>query len=192
MAPTKLLSKFAKLSVRPDDGSLKLAVIADTHSRPHPSLAGQLAALRPDAILHAGDVGDPKAIESLATIAPLLVVRGNIDERAPTLPDVLTLEVVEGEQPRLRILLLHIGVSGPRLRSDVARLARAEAASLVVCGHSHVPFLGQERGLTVFNPGSCGPRRFHLPVVFGTIELTRAGALFAHVNCETGQPWSPP
>jgi len=43
-----------------------------------------------------------------------------------------------------------------------AKLARAEHASLVVCGHSHVPFIGQDKGITVFNPGSIGPRRFSL------------------------------
>jgi uncharacterized protein len=62
----------------------------------------------------------------------------------------------------------------------------------VVCGHSHVPFLGRDRGLTVFNPGSIGPRRFHLPIVFGTIDVTLAGLRFAHVDCETGMQWSPP
>ena len=191
MAHTTLLKKSAALPARPD-GRLRLAVISDTHSRPHPKLASQLASLEPDAILHAGDVGDLQGIEGLAKIAPLHLVRGNIDERAPGLPDVLTLDAVAGEQLLLRILLLHVGVHGPRLRAEVARLARSQAASLVVCGHSHVPFIGQERGLTVFNPGSCGPRRFHLPVVFGTIDLTPAGVRLAHVDCETGKAWSPP
>ena len=71
-------------------------------------------------------------------------------------------------------------------------MARAERASLVVCGHSHVPFIGQERDLTVFNPGSIGPRRFHLPIVFGTIAVAPQGIRLAHVDCETGQPWLPP
>jgi len=105
---------------------------------------------------------------------------------------VLTLDLVRGQQLKVRILLLHIAVAGPRLRADAARLARAEAATLVVCGHSHVPFLGQERGLTVFNPGSCGPRRFHLPIVFGLVELGATAVHLRHYDCETGQVWSPP
>lgn len=170
---------------------MRLAVVADTHSQPHPASAKQLAALAPDAILHAGDIGDLEVLAGLAEVAPVFAVRGNIDTRAASLPDVLTLDLVGGARG-LRILLTHIAVDGPRLRADVARLARAEGAGLVVCGHSHVPFMGRDRELTVFNPGSIGPRRFHLPIVFGTIDVAPSGVRLAHVDCETGQPWSPP
>jgi uncharacterized protein len=89
---------------------------------------------------------------------------------------------------------LHIGVAGPRLRADAAALAREARAQLVVCGHSHVPFIGGgARGVTVFNPGSCGPRRFQLPIVLGTIDLAPSGGVkLAHVDAETGGAWSPP
>jgi predicted phosphodiesterase len=88
--------------------------------------------------------------------------------------------------------MLHIGVYGPKLRGDVARLARAQEASLVVCGHSHVPFIGRDAGLGVFNPGSVGPRRFQLPIVFGMMDLSPAGVRLRHIDCETGQTWLPP
>jgi predicted phosphodiesterase len=102
---------------------------------------------------------------------------------------VLVLDIT-GE-PALRVLIVHIGVVGPHLRADVARMAGDERASLVVCGHSHVPFVGRERGITVFNPGSIGPRRFALPIVFGTIAIGDAGVKLAHVDCETGAAWVP-
>ena len=163
----------------------RLAVVADTHSRPHPDAAKHLAALAPAAILHAGDIGDPAVLDELAKIAPVYAIRGNID--APGLPDVLVLDVGD-----IRVLVVHIGVAGPHLRADAARLARAERARLVVCGHSHVPFIGEDRGLAVFNPGSIGPRRFDLPIVFGTIDISATGVRMAHVDCETGRAWSPP
>jgi uncharacterized protein len=187
--PPRLVKQSQALPLR-DDGTLTLAVVADTHSQPHAATASHLAALAPDAILHAGDIGDPAVIDRLAALAPVFVVRGNIDTRS-TFPDVLTLDLV-GADRRLRIYMTHIAVNGPRLRADVARMARAERASLVVCGHSHVPFIGQDRELAVFNPGSIGPRRFHLPIVFGTIAITPRGVRLAHVDCETGRPWSPP
>lgn len=179
-----------------DDGGLRLAVVADTHSQPHANAARHLADLRPDAILHAGDIGNLHVLDALAKLAPVFAVRGNIDTRANALPDELTLDVVPPAAAPgpavLRILLLHIAVYGPKLRADVARTARAAGASLVVCGHSHVPFMGRERDLTVFNPGSIGPRRFHLPIMFGTIDITPKGVRLTHIDCETGQPWSPP
>jgi putative phosphoesterase len=193
MAP-RLVKKSATLAA--PGGALTIAVVADTHSQPHPAIADHLAALAPDAILHAGDIGDPRVIDQLAEAAPVFVVRGNIDTRA-AFPDVLTLDVTglagaDGAERRLRILLIHIAVQGPRLRADVARLARTEHASLVVCGHSHVPFIGKDRELTVFNPGSIGPRRFHLPIVFGSIAIAPGGVRLAHIDCETGRPWTPP
>jgi len=191
MAPFKPIHRSATLLLR-DDGKARVAVVADTHSSPHPAAAGHLAALRPDAILHAGDIGDLAVLDGLARIAPLFSVRGNIDTRAAALPDTMTIDLKVGEKSVLRLLLLHIAVAGPRLRGEAAKLARAEGASLIVCGHSHVPFASQERGLTVFNPGSIGPRRAHLPIVFGLIEVTPERVDVAHIDCETGQPWMPP
>jgi putative phosphoesterase len=184
------VKKSASLAMR--SGVLNLAVVADTHSHPHAAIHEHLSAIAPDAILHAGDIGDLAVIDRLAETAPVFAVRGNIDARTTHgLPDILTLDLT-GDEQALRVLLIHIAVSGPRLRADVARLARAERASLVVCGHSHVPFIGRDRELTVFNPGSIGPRRFHLPIVFGTIAITPAGVRLAHIDCDTGRPWTPP
>ena len=183
----RVVEKVERIALR-DDGTLRLVAVADTHSQPHAQAEERLAALAPDAILHGGDIGDLAVLDRLAAIAPVYAVRGNIDTRAPGLPDVLTLELGSA----LRILLTHIAVAGPRLRGEVARRARAVGATLVVCGHSHVPFIGGERGLTVFNPGSIGPRRFHLPIVFGTIDLGPGGVRLAHIDCETGARWMPP
>jgi putative phosphoesterase len=174
------------------EGTLRLAVVADTHSRPHPATIERLRTLSPAAILHAGDIGDLAVLEALATVAPVHAVRGNIDERANDVPDQLVLDVVRGGDTILRILLMHIAVNGPRLRADAVRLAKSTSAHLVVCGHSHVPFIGKDRDLIVFNPGSAGPRRFQLPIVFGTIEIGPKGLSLAHIECATGERWTPP
>ncbi len=200
---SRLVEKTAAISVR-DDGGLRLAVIADTHSRPHPNSVQLVKEQEPDAILHAGDIGDLSVLSKFREIAPVHFVRGNIDERGADLPVLLdislsarertALNASEAPKPRplLKILLLHIGVNGPKLRSDAARWAREKSSQLVVCGHSHVPFIGRDRGITIFNPGSVGPRRFTLPIVFGMLEL-KAGQLHLwHIDCETGARWSPP
>jgi uncharacterized protein len=181
----RLVKKSASVPVSGD--AVRLAVVSDTHSYPHAKTRERLTELAPAAILHGGDIGELGVLEDLAAIAPVFAVRGNIDTNARELPDVLTLDV-----GALRILLTHIAVYGPKLRGDVARMAKADRAALVVCGHSHVPFIGRDQGLTVFNPGSIGPRRFALPIVFGTIDLTPTGVKLAHIEAETGARWLPP
>lgn len=173
------------------NGSLRLVVVADTHSRPHPQAHAHIAALAPHHILHGGDIGDLAVLDGLARVAPVLAVRGNIDAKTPALPDVLTLDIRDGEALLLTIAMTHIAVNGPKLRADAVRLAKAENASLIVCGHSHVPFIGRDRGIAVFNPGSIGPRRFSLPIVFGVIDITPGGVTMRHVDCETGATWTP-
>jgi putative phosphoesterase len=189
-ATAKLVHSDASVSLD-STGSLRLAIVADTHSHPHPDAAKHLSALEPDAILHAGDIGDLQVLSDLEQIAPVIAVRGNIDERVTTVPDAVTIDVRSGDSSALKLLLLHIAVYGPKIRPDAARLAADSGARLIVCGHSHVPFAGRDKGLTVFNPGSIGPRRMHLPIVFGVLEIADSKLSLRHVDCETGKAWSP-
>ncbi len=171
--------------------SLRIVAVADTHGRPHPDSAKHIAAQKPDRILHAGDIGDLRVLDELAKIAPVLAVRGNIDTPVKSIPEAMTVDVVERDRSLFKLLLTHIAVYGPKLRREIAELARSEKAGLVVCGHSHVPFIGKDKGLGVFNPGSIGPRRFQLPIVFGVIEIGKKGVSMRHVDCETGATWHP-
>ncbi|MGQ0505531.1 MAG: metallophosphoesterase family protein [Myxococcaceae bacterium] len=173
------------------DGTLRVGVVADTHSLPNPSGVKHLAALEPDVILHAGDIGDLECLNAFRKIAPTYGVRGNIDEKTAELPDHLKVELTRADKTVFRLMLLHIAVAGPRLRADAFRAAKASGASLVVCGHSHVPFLGRDRGLILFNPGSIGPKRFALPILFGMIDVTPQGVTIHHHDCATGARWEP-
>jgi hypothetical protein len=166
-------------------------VVADTHSRPDPRSPAIIAAQHPDRILHAGDIGAPHVLDDLAVHAPVTAVRGNIDAQMPGVPDVVTIDVRQGDRTLITMLLLHIAVYGPRLRADAVRLARAAGATLVVCGHSHVPFLGRDQGIAVVNAGSIGPRRFQLPIVFAVVDVGGDGVAMHHVSCETGARWQP-
>jgi hypothetical protein len=180
------------LHTRPD-GHFCFGVVADTHSKPHPKARQRLAELQPDVILHGGDIGEPGVLDELAQVAPVLAVRGNIDAQVSEIPESLIVELVNGENVmKLRLLLVHIAVYGPKLRAEVARRATSERAGLVVCGHSHVPFIGRDRGISMFNPGSIGPRRFQLPIVLGHIEVAVSSVKLRHIDCETGRTWLPP
>lgn len=197
MPKPKLLKRTATVPLH--DGALRVVVVADTHSEPHPRAEELIRELAPDHILHAGDIGDLGVVDRLRKIAPTTAVRGNIDVHADEVPDVVTIDVRDLADPAdpssgdtlFKILLLHIGVYGPKLRADAAKLARAEGAKLVICGHSHVPFIGRDRDLSIFNPGSIGPKRFHLPIVFGVMDVSPTRVDMKHIDCETGQRWLP-
>jgi len=86
-------------------------------------------------------------------------IRGNVDRDAWSrrLPET---EVVE--LAGLSIYVLH----------DLAKLDLKPAAArfgVVISGHSHAPRQETREGVLYFNPGSAGPRRFHLPVTVGRL-----------------------
>jgi uncharacterized protein len=175
----------------PAQGPARIAVVADTHSEPNTRGLEHLAAQEPHLIFLCGDIGQLSVIERLTEIAPVHAVRGNIDDASSGLPEVRLLGLERDGRRVLTVFMTHIAVYGPRIRSDVAKQARAAGASLIVCGHSHVPFITQQQGLTLFNPGSIGPKRPGLPILFGMLEISTKVDLF-HVDAETGQRWLPP
>jgi putative phosphoesterase len=188
--PRNVLTTHAKLGSTAQ-AAVRLAVVADTHGHEHANTTSLLNRLVPHAVLHAGDIGDHAVLARLGVVAPVHAVRGNIDAVDAATPDVLVVDV-ETAAGGARIVVLHIAVNGPKLRADAHRIAAKHGADLVVCGHSHVPFIGRDRGVTVFNPGSVGPRRFMLPIVLGTIDLDASGLRLRHFDCETGALWQPP
>ncbi|MDX1662817.1 MAG: metallophosphoesterase family protein [Candidatus Promineifilaceae bacterium] len=137
-----------------------IGVIADTHGLMRPAA---LAALEgSDLIIHAGDVGKREILDSLAWIAPVVVVRGNVDRArwAEALPERAVV-VASGRQ----ILVLH----DRQALKDKPERGDYDA---VVAGHSHRPHVERENGVLFFNPGSAGPRRFTLPVCVGRLRVT--------------------
>jgi|SRR5271165_2170877 len=138
-----------------------LGVISDTHGLLRPEA---LEALRgSDRILHAGDVGSRDILDHLRALAPVLAVRGNVDTQAwaRKLPPT---EVVE--TGGMSIYILH--------NLDELDLS-PEAAGMqaIVYGHSHRPKMETRNGVLYFNPGSAGPRRFHLPVGIGRLIVEK-------------------
>lgn len=150
-------------SRRRSEGSGKnqwtIGVISDTHGLLR---SEALAALQgSDYIIHAGDVGDAAILSTLATIAPVTAVRGNVDREkwALDLPETNILEVGS-----TAIYVLH----------DVGRLdldPRAASFAAVIFGHSHCPSQEMRNGVLFFNPGAAGPRRFTLPVTIGRLRI---------------------
>ena len=172
-------------------GAFDVVVVADTHGQAHPNARPLIERLAPSLIVHAGDIGDVAVLDPLREVAPLLAVRGNIDARLPGFVDSMDIDFVRGGRSVLKVLLTHIAVYGPKLRAEIARRAVDCSARVVLCGHSHVPFLGRDKGLVMFNPGSIGPRRFQLPITFGVLSIRPDQVSLRHISCETGEDWLP-
>src|SRR5580692_1847896 len=58
-------------------GDLRVGLVSDTHGLLRPEARAFLIGC--DYIVHGGDVGDPKILDDLAAMAPLIAVRGNND-----------------------------------------------------------------------------------------------------------------
>jgi putative phosphoesterase len=136
-----------------------IGVISDTHGLLRPEAVEALRGS--DRILHAGDVGTPEILQGLAKIVPVTAIRGNVDT-APWARALPATEVIEAGG--ISIYMLH----------DLAQLdLKPEAAGfrVVVYGHTHQPKIEEKNGVLYFNPGSAGPRRFHLPVSVGRLMV---------------------
>ena len=136
-----------------------LGVISDTHGLLRPEAVEALRGS--DRILHAGDIGTPEILEALAKIAPVTAVRGNVDTAswARALPET---EVVEAGGAL--IYMLHD-------RGQLDLKPEDAGFRVVICGHTHQPQMEEKNGVLYFNPGSAGPRRFHLPVSLGRLTI---------------------
>jgi len=129
-----------------------------------------------DRILHLGDVGKFSILDELAKIAPVTAIRGNVDRegRCAELPETEVALVENPPQGDLYIYMLH----------DLKTLHLDPAAAkfaAVLFGHTHVPNFYRKKGVLYFNPGSCGPRRFNLPVTVGLLRVGTDGELEAQI-----------
>ncbi len=138
-----------------EDSNLLAVVLADTHlPRRAKELPGNLLPYleRADLILHAGDLMDPALLDALAVHAPVRAVRGNLDPPDDRLP-----ETQEFEFGGVRVAMIHD--SGPRKGRRRRLRRRFPEARVVVFGHSHIPWLEDEDGLLLLNPGSPTDKR---------------------------------
>ena len=148
---------------------MKIGVVSDTHGLFRPELATALAGV--ERILHLGDVGKPSVLKELARIAPVTAIRGNVDREGPCseLPETEVTLVADRY-----VYMLH---NLETLHLDPA----AGKFAAVLFGHSHVPNFYTRKGVLYMNPGSCGPRRFRLPVSVGVLTASEDGELEARI-----------
>jgi putative phosphoesterase len=139
---------------------MRVGIISDTHGLLRPEAETALRGVQ--LIVHAGDVGSPEILPRLKAIAPVFAVRGNIDTEpwAKELP--LTTVVETGG---VSFYVLH------NLR-DLDLKPEASRFDFVISGHTHQAEQAERNGVMYLNPGSAGPKRFHLPVTLALLDLS--------------------
>jgi uncharacterized protein len=144
----------------PSRKDFRIGVISDTHGLLRPEAVDALR--QSDLIFHAGDIGAPNIIPSLREIAPVIAIRGNIDEKFDWAAEFPETEIAEAAG--LHFYMLHSV-------DDLDLNPRAAELAAVISGHSHQPEYSIRDGVLYFNPGSAGPRRFSLPISVGRITI---------------------
>ncbi len=135
---------------------MRIGVISDTHDVLRQEVIDILNTC--DMIMHAGDICKENILTELKQIKPVLVVRGNNDkEWAMQIPKVL-----QGEIDGVRYVMVHDRKDIPNELTDI---------NLVIFGHSHKYYEEYCDGVYYVNPGSCGKRRFTLPLTMVIIEI---------------------
>jgi putative phosphoesterase len=144
---------------------LEVGVVSDTHGLVRPEVMKALAGV--DVVLHAGDVGESEVLKELQSLASVFAVRGNVDGGwARLLPERRLLELGGAS-----VLLLHDRALVGQDPFEAGRRRTARGDRVIVFGHSHQPLAETRDGVLWFNPGSCGPRRFELPVSVGRLSI---------------------
>jgi uncharacterized protein len=144
----------------PSRKDFRIGVISDTHGLLRPEAVDALR--QSDLIFHAGDIGAPNIIPSLREIAPVIAIRGNIDEKFDWAAEFPETEIAEAAG--LHFYMLHSV-------DDLDLNPRAADFAAVISGHSHQPEHSIRDGVLYLNPGSAGPRRFSLPISLGRITI---------------------
>jgi hypothetical protein len=148
---------------------MKIGVVSDTHGLFRPQLIQALSGV--ERILHLGDIGKLSVLEELSKIAPVTAIRGNVDRAGPCaqLPETDVVLIADRY-----VYMLH----------DLNTLHLDPAAgkfAAVLFGHSHVPNFYRRKGVLYFNPGSCGPQRFQLPITAGLLTVNQHGDMESQI-----------
>lgn len=152
----------------------QIGVIADTHGLLREEVKKQLQGC--DKIFHAGDIHTPLVTEELNRIAPTYFVRGNADkEWAEDIPVTRVIDDIG-----IRVFMIH----NQKQIDEVL-----EPYDLVIYGHSHKYEEKYMDGRIWLNPGSCGPRRFRLPVTMAMLYIEDDGKVrIERIDIETSEP----
>jgi putative phosphoesterase len=143
----------------------KIAVISDTHSILRPEIKEILTEC--EMILHTGDISSKETADEIMECGKTYFVRGNADKGhwAEEIPAVRELNIYG-----LEIYMIH---NCKLIEEDVSE------KDIVLYGHSHKYLQSEKDGVCFFNPGSCGPRRFHQEITMAILMVDERDGSFS-------------
>lgn len=154
---------------------MRIGVISDTHGLFDRAILQHFAGV--DHILHAGDIGRGDVLAQLRQIAPVTAVSGNVDGfEGSGIPVEQVIELAGR-----RVAVYHRLYEGGRLTREGLDLLARICPALCVYGHTHQPKAEWREGVLLFNPGSAGPKRFHLPRALGILLLDHDTVQWRHI-----------
>ncbi len=139
--------------------ALRIGLLSDTHGLLRPEARAFAAGC--DYIIHGGDIGSAAILDELSALAPLIAVKGNNDRQA------WAAHLPQTDMIRVGGVFIYVIHDISQLDIDPG----AAGANVIVSGHSHIPRIEHRDGILYVNPGSCGPRRFKLPISVGEIHV---------------------
>ncbi len=149
----------------------KIAVISDTHSLLRPEIIEKIKEC--ELIIHAGDIASKETADKIESLGTTYFVRGNADKDswADEIPVSRELELFGW-----KIFIIH---NRKQIQEDVSD------KDIVIYGHSHKYSEEYKEDVCYFNPGSCGPRRFHQEITMAilTIDEEDKSFSFEKVDC---------
>ncbi|MBQ3426576.1 MAG: metallophosphoesterase family protein [Clostridia bacterium] len=155
---------------------MKIAVLSDTHGCLRSEVREIIDGC--DAVIHGGDINSQSVLDEIRRTAgeskPVFVVRGNNDkEWAKQLPVTLEFKL-DGKS----FFLVHN-------KRDIPADIKAD---IVIFGHTHKYYEEDVDGSLWLNPGSCGKRRFSMPVTMAMLDISDAGTMVTRIDIENGVP----
>ena len=139
-----------------ETGPIRMAIMADTHGVLRPEVERILETC--DVIVHAGDFDNQMLYHKLNVDQPLYAVRGNNDRGwSGGLGQVNRFEI-----GGVKFIMAHERVDIPSVLKDI---------QVVIFGHSHMYYQQEISGRLWLNPGSCGYKRFTLPLSMAVMTI---------------------
>lgn len=151
--------------------NFKIGIISDTHGLLRDEVIYHLQ--KCDYIIHGGDINNEDTLDKISQMGNLYVVRGNNDKGkwAESLEEDMYFTLGE-----FRFYLVHNKNAVPKNLNDV---------DVIIFGHSHKYFCEKIDDVLWLNPGSCGKRRFNLPVNMVIMKIKNKEVEIEKINIET-------